>query len=87
LITTADTDARVGPGHCFMYAAALPAAQGGPAPVLTRIETRAGHGAGAPTEKVIAEYADRWAFLVENLDMQLPESFGPAADAASSLQK
>ena len=51
-------------------------AQGGDAPVLIRIETRAGHGAGKPTEKIIEEYADRWAFLVDNLDMQLPEGYG-----------
>jgi prolyl oligopeptidase len=51
-------------------------AQGGDAPVLIRIETRAGHGAGKPTEKLIEEYADRWAFLVDNLDMQLPEGYG-----------
>jgi prolyl oligopeptidase len=87
LITTADTDDRVVPGHSFKYAAAMQAAQAGPAPVLIRIETRAGHGAGAPTEKVIAEYADRWAFLVENLEMQLPEGFGQAAEVDSSLQK
>lgn len=77
LITTADTDDRVVPGHSFKYAAAMQAAQSGDAPVLIRIETRAGHGAGVPTEKVIEEYADRWAFLVENLDMRLPEGYGP----------
>jgi prolyl oligopeptidase len=76
LVTTADTDDRVVPGHSFKYAARLQAAQGGDAPVLIRIETRAGHGAGVPTEKVIAEYADRWAFLVRNLDMRLPEGYG-----------
>lgn len=76
LITTADTDDRVVPGHSFKYAAAIQAAQGGDAPVLIRIETRAGHGAGVPTEKVIQEYADRWAFLVKNLGMRLPEDYG-----------
>ncbi len=76
LVTTADTDDRVVPGHSFKYAAALQAAQGGDAPVLIRIETRAGHGAGVPTDKVIEEYADRWAFLVEALDMKLPEGYG-----------
>jgi len=75
LITTADTDDRVVPGHSFKYAAAMQKAQGGDAPVLIRIETRAGHGAGVPTDKVIEEYADRWAFLVRNLDMQLPEGY------------
>ena len=72
LITTADHDDRVVPGHSFKYAAALQAAQGGPAPVLIRIETKAGHGAGKPTAKIIDEQTDRWAFLVHTLQMQLP---------------
>lgn len=76
LVTTADTDDRVVPGHSFKYAAAIQDAQDGDAPVLIRIETRAGHGAGVPTSKVIEDYADRWAFLVENLDMTLPEGYG-----------
>jgi prolyl oligopeptidase len=76
LITTADTDDRVVPGHSFKYAAAIQAAQAGDAPVLIRIETRAGHGAGVPTAKIIEDYADRWAFLVDNLDMTLPEGYG-----------
>jgi prolyl oligopeptidase len=76
LITTADTDDRVVPGHSFKYAAAIQAAQKGDAPVLIRVETRAGHGAGVPTEKVIQSYADRWAFLVQNLGMRLPEGYG-----------
>jgi len=67
LITTADHDDRVVPGHSFKFAAALQAAQAGPAPVLIEIETKAGHGAGKPTSKVIEEQADRWAFLVKNL--------------------
>jgi len=76
LVTTADTDDRVVPGHSFKYAAAIQAAQGGDAPVLIRIETRAGHGAGMPTEKVIQSYADQWSFLSHNLNMQLPEGYG-----------
>ena len=72
LITTADHDDRVFPGHSFKYAAAMQAAQSGPAPVLIRIETRAGHGAGKPTSKVIEEVTDQWAFLVKNLQMQIP---------------
>jgi prolyl oligopeptidase len=76
LVTTADTDDRVVPGHSFKYAARIQQAQGGDAPVLIRIETRAGHGAGVPTDKVIADYADRWAFLVRNLGMRLPEGYG-----------
>jgi len=70
LITTADHDDRVVPAHSFKFAAALQAAQAGPAPVLIRIETKAGHGAGKPTTKLIAEAADRWAFLVRSLHMQ-----------------
>jgi prolyl oligopeptidase len=69
LITTADHDDRVVPGHSFKFAAALQAAQAGPAPVLIRIETKAGHGAGKPTSKIIEEAADRWAFLVRVLGM------------------
>jgi len=72
LITTADHDDRVVPGHSFKYAATLQAAQGGPDPVLIRIETKAGHGAGKPTAKIIEEQTDRWAFLVHVLHMQLP---------------
>ncbi|HEY7194325.1 MAG TPA: prolyl oligopeptidase family serine peptidase [Gemmatimonadales bacterium] len=72
LITTADHDDRVVPGHSFKYAATLQAAQGGPQPVLIRIETKAGHGAGKPTAKIIEEQTDRWAFLVHTLHMQLP---------------
>jgi prolyl oligopeptidase len=62
LATTADTDDRVVPGHTFKYVAALQAADVGPKPQLVRIETRAGHGAGKPTDKVIEETADLWAF-------------------------
>ncbi|HEX2722748.1 MAG TPA: prolyl oligopeptidase family serine peptidase [Gemmatimonadaceae bacterium] len=74
MITTADHDDRVVPGHSFKFAATLQAAQGGTAPVLIRIETKAGHGAGKPTTKQIEEAADKFAFLVKNLKMtvQLP---------------
>jgi prolyl oligopeptidase len=70
LVTTADTDDRVVPAHSFKFIAALQHAQAGPAPVLARIETRAGHGAGKPTSKMIEEVADQWAFLVKNLNMK-----------------
>jgi prolyl oligopeptidase len=72
LVTTGDHDDRVVPAHSFKYAATLQSAQKGDAPVLIRIETRAGHGAGKPTRKVIEETADRYAFLVKNLGMKLP---------------
>ncbi|CLR11314.1 peptidase [Mycobacterium tuberculosis] len=62
LSTTADTDNRVVPGHTFKYIAALQAADLGPKPHLVRIETRAGHGAGKPLDKIIQEVADQWAF-------------------------
>lgn len=67
MVTTADTDDRVFPAHSFKYAAALQAAQGGTAPVLIRIETKAGHGAGKPTTKQIEEQTDIYGFLVKSL--------------------
>jgi prolyl oligopeptidase len=70
LITTADHDDRVVPAHSFKFAAALQAAQSCDNPVLIRIETRAGHGAGKPTTKIIEEAADKWAFLVEVLGLE-----------------
>jgi prolyl oligopeptidase len=73
LVTTADHDDRVVPGHSFKFAAALQAVQGGPAPVLIRIETKAGHGAGKPTAKMIDEQTDLWAFIVRNLQMRWPQ--------------
>jgi len=72
LVTTADTDDRVVPGHSFKFIAKLQYCQAGNAPVLARIETRAGHGAGKPTAKQIEEVADQWAFLVKNLGVKLP---------------
>ena len=69
LILSADSDDRVTPAHSFKYAATLQAAQAGPAPILIRVETKAGHGAGKPTSKLIEEQADRFAFLVKNLAM------------------
>jgi prolyl oligopeptidase len=71
LITTADHDDRVVPAHSFKFAATLQAAQGCDKPVLIRIETKAGHGAGKPTTKIIDEIGDRWAFLVKTLGMQI----------------
>ncbi|MDJ0729172.1 MAG: prolyl oligopeptidase family serine peptidase [Crocosphaera sp.] len=71
MITTADHDDRVVPAHSFKFAAALQNAHNGEKPVLIRIETKAGHGAGKPTTKVIEEIADKWAFLVDNLDINM----------------
>lgn len=70
LITTADTDDRVVPGHSFKFAAQLQASQSGTAPTLIRIETSAGHGAGKPTAKIIEEASDEMAFLVKSLGMK-----------------
>jgi len=75
LIMTADHDDRVFPAHSFKFAAAMQAAQAGDAPVLLRIESKAGHGAGTPISKNIEEYADVYAFLLKNLGMQLPADF------------
>jgi prolyl oligopeptidase len=73
MVTTADTDDRVVPGHSFKYTAALQAAQIGPKPHLIRIETRAGHGSGKPTDKVIAEAVDSWAFAAAWTGMTVRE--------------
>ena len=69
LVTTADHDDRVVPAHSFKFAARLQEAHRGANPVLIRIETKAGHGAGKPTSKVIEEAADKFAFLVRELNM------------------
>jgi prolyl oligopeptidase len=71
LITTADHDDRVVPAHSFKFAAALQAAHNGDAPALIRIETKAGHGAGKPTTKIIEEAADKWGFLVRVLEVEV----------------
>lgn len=72
LVTTADTDDRVVPGHSFKYAAALQAVDLGPRPHLIRVETRAGHGSGKPTDKAIEENADILAFLAEWTGLAVP---------------
>jgi prolyl oligopeptidase len=71
MIITADHDDRVVPAHSFKFAAALQAAHAGEKPVLIRIETKAGHGAGKPTSKIIEEIADEWAFLVRSLNIEV----------------
>ncbi|MDJ0724969.1 MAG: prolyl oligopeptidase family serine peptidase [Prochloraceae cyanobacterium] len=68
LVITADTDDRVVPAHSFKFTAALQAAQAGNNPILIRIDTKAGHGAGTPTDKIIEAVADRFAFLTRVLD-------------------
>jgi prolyl oligopeptidase len=71
LIATADHDDRVMPAHSFKFAATMQADQAGPAPVLIRIETKAGHGAGKPISKTIDEMTDEWAFVAHNLNMSV----------------
>ncbi|MYN09116.1 prolyl oligopeptidase family serine peptidase [Pseudoduganella aquatica] len=72
MVTTADHDDRVVPAHSFKFAAAAQAAQAGANPILIRIDTKAGHGAGKPTAKQIEEVADRWGFLTRALNMGAP---------------
>jgi prolyl oligopeptidase len=73
LITTGDHDDRVVPGHSFKFAAALQAAQSGEAPILIRVQAKAGHGFGKPTTILIEEQADIWAFLAEYLGIAAGE--------------
>ena len=72
-VVTADHDDRVVPGHSFKYTAAMQHAQAGDAPILIRIETRAGHGGGKPVNKVIEETGDEYAFLWKALGMKKAE--------------
>ncbi|MDR1758686.1 MAG: prolyl oligopeptidase family serine peptidase [Bacteroidales bacterium] len=74
LICTADHDDRVVPAHSFKFAATLQAKDSGKNPILIRIDTDAGHGAGKPTSKQIDEVVDRWAFTMYNLNM-VPKFF------------
>lgn len=67
LVTTADHDDRVVPAHSFKFAATMQHCQAGDAPILIRIDTKAGHGAGKPTSKRIEEAADQYSFLFYNI--------------------
>ena len=71
MVTTADHDDRVVPAHSFKFAATAQTVQAGAAPVIIRIDTKAGHGAGKPTDKQIEEVADRWGFLTRALQMEV----------------
>jgi prolyl oligopeptidase len=71
LVSTADRDDRVVPWHSFKFAARLQQSNAGPNPILIRIETKAGHGSGKPTSKIIEEVADEWAFLSKHLGLKL----------------
>ncbi len=70
LVTTADHDDRVVPAHSFKYIATLQEKYKGKNPILIRIETRAGHGAGKPTDKIIEEQTDIWSFIFKNLGVK-----------------
>ena len=82
LVTTADRDDRVVPWHSYKFAAALQTAQGCANPVLIRIETRAGHGAGKPVWMQIEDFADQWAFAAKALGMPAPAATVPTASPA-----
>lgn len=71
LIATSDHDDRVVPGHSFKFAATMQHDQAGPAPILIRIETKAGHGAGKSITKLIDETSDTWSFVAHNLNMNV----------------
>ncbi len=71
IVSTADTDDRVVPGHSFKYIAALQAADTGGKPKIIRIESRAGHGSGKPTDKLIEEYSEIYAFLAKWTGLEL----------------
>lgn len=73
LVTTADHDDRVVPAHSFKFAARLQEVNAGTNPMLIRIESKAGHGAGKPTSKIIEEAADIWSFVMKNLNMNYTE--------------
>ena len=81
LITTADRDDRVVPWHSYKFAAALQAVQVCSNPILLRVETRAGHGAGKPMWMQVDDFADQWAFLAKYLEMTVPPAGAPAAAA------
>lgn len=85
MVFTGDHDDRVVPAHSFKFAAELQDAQAGANPVLIRIETNAGHGAGKPTDKIIQEQADKWAFLLWNMGYKVLPS--PYAQNASAKAK
>ncbi len=70
---TGDHDDRVYPAHSFKYTAALQEAQSGPNPILIRVETRAGHGAGMPLSKRIEATVDQYAFMARELQLKVPK--------------
>ena len=77
MVTTADHDDRVVPAHSFKFAARLQACQGSNRPALIRIEKNAGHGAGKPTSKILDEQADKWAFMLHEMNIPFTEPPAP----------
>jgi len=73
MVTTADHDDRVVPAHSFKFGSRLQEYQQGKAPVLIRIETKAGHGAGQSTVQIISGQADKWAFMFQNMGLDWKE--------------
>ena len=71
MVTTADHDDRVVPAHSFKFAARLQECQAGKAPVLIRIDSKAGHGVGKPLSKVMEETADIYGFIMYNMGMKM----------------
>jgi prolyl oligopeptidase len=69
MVTTADHDDRVVPAHSFKFASRLQESQKGPNPVLIRVETKAGHGAGRSTAQVISEATDKMSFMFQNMNV------------------
>src|SRR5690606_13438439 len=86
LVTTADHDDRVVPAHSFKFASRLQEYHAGENPVLIRIETNAGHGAGKPTSKQIEEAADMWSFVMHNLNMPFREPTVSPEEAKRAAQ-
>jgi prolyl oligopeptidase len=80
MVTTADHDDRVVPAHSFKFAATAQADQAGANPIIIRIDTKAGHGAGKPTSKQIEEVADRWGFLTKALKMNEAQAVAGASE-------
>ncbi|MDP9229467.1 MAG: prolyl oligopeptidase family serine peptidase, partial [Bacteroidota bacterium] len=87
MITTADHDDRVVPAHSFKYAATLQEMHAGENPVLIRIESKAGHGAGKPTSKQIEEAADIMSFVLYNLNMPFKDKSGTIINANAEPKK
>jgi prolyl oligopeptidase len=83
LITTADTDTRVEPAHAKKFAAVMQECNASDHPILLRVETRAGHGAGTSTAKWVEERADLFAFVMDRLGMEVVPATGAVVEKAA----